>query len=75
MKLFVNDEEKHIEKDALLLHDLLLENGVENPDTVVVQLNGEFVEKGSYRKTYAKENDKVDFLYFVGGGRYERFNY
>ncbi|AEI14258.1 thiamine biosynthesis protein ThiS [Flexistipes sinusarabici DSM 4947] len=75
MKLFVNDEEKHIEKDALLLLDLLLESGVENPDTVVVQLNGEFVEKNSYQKTYVKENDKVDFLYFVGGGIYERFNY
>ncbi len=35
---------------------------------VSVQLNEEFVKKENYDSTAIKENDSVDFLYFMGGG-------
>jgi sulfur carrier protein len=31
-------------------------------------LNGEFVERANYGNASLKENDEVDFLYFMGGG-------
>jgi len=75
MKLFVNEKEKEFEKDAVTLKDLLLQSGVEQPETVVVQLNGEFVNQGKYNEICLKEDDKVDFIYFVGGGANERHNH
>jgi sulfur carrier protein len=36
---------------------------------VTVQINEEFVEREDYDATQLKEGDKVDFLYFMGGGQ------
>ena len=35
---------------------------------VSVQVNEEFAERGDWETTDIKEGDKVDFLYFMGGG-------
>jgi sulfur carrier protein len=35
---------------------------------VSVQLNDEFVDRNNFSSTVLKENDKIDFLYFMGGG-------
>jgi sulfur carrier protein len=43
-------------------------NDVVQPDMVSVQLNGEFVQKDAYSTLALKENDEIDFLYFMGGG-------
>jgi sulfur carrier protein len=43
---------------------------VENPDYVTVTVNDEFVEHDDFEKTTLKENDVVEFLYFMGGGRF-----
>ncbi len=48
---------------------LLALNKVEMPDMVSVQLNGEFVKRENFEATTIKENDEIDFLYFMGGGR------
>ena len=45
---------------------LILE--VENPDYVTVTVNDEFVESTDFATTALKENDVVEFLYFMGGG-------
>ena len=36
---------------------------------VSVQINGEFVDRGDFNSTLVNDNDEVDFLYFMGGGR------
>ena len=41
---------------------------VENPDYVTVTVNDEFVESTDFATTALKENDVIEFLYFMGGG-------
>jgi sulfur carrier protein len=66
-KIFVNGKEQVIDS-PLSVVDLIKKNDVEQPDTVSVQLNGEFVDRLQYSTTIVNDNDEVDFLYFMGGG-------
>lgn len=43
-------------------------NNVEQPEMVSVQVNEEFVDRDEWNSIQLKENDEVDFLYFMGGG-------
>jgi len=67
MKIKVNNKIQELEKE-ISISDLLAKNKVEMPDTVSVQLNGEFVKKENFQNTVVKENDEINFLYFMGGG-------
>ncbi|MDR1242989.1 MAG: sulfur carrier protein ThiS [Deltaproteobacteria bacterium] len=42
---------------------------VATPMYVTVALNDDFVESGGFGSTALKDGDKVEFLYFMGGGR------
>ncbi len=68
MKLKVNGEWQALDKATLTVAELLVLNQVEHPETVSVQLNGQFVESKLYSTTAVRENDEIDFLYFLGGG-------
>lgn len=67
MKLNINGQ-NHIQESEVSLADLLKIHAVKNPDMVSVQLNGEFVDKSEFDRTTVKDNDEIDFLYFMGGG-------
>jgi len=67
MKLKVNGKEKEV-SSVISLEELLKIAKVENPQLVSVQLNGNFVKKEELANTFLKENDEIDFLYFMGGG-------
>ena len=67
MKIKVNNKVQTLEEE-ISLTDLLVKNKVEMPEMVSVQLNGEFVKKEDFKTTAIKEDDEVDFLYFMGGG-------
>jgi len=67
MKIKINGKESVLD-GAISIADLLVKNKVESPDMVSVQLNGEFVKKEEFAKTILKEQDAIDFLYFMGGG-------
>ncbi|HAB60412.1 MAG TPA: thiamine biosynthesis protein ThiS [Lachnospiraceae bacterium] len=43
---------------------------VENPLYVTVSVNEDFVDSKTYDETILKENDSVEFLYFMGGGSF-----
>lgn len=43
---------------------------VENPLYVTVSVNEEFVDSNAFEETVLKENDSVEFLYFMGGGSF-----
>ncbi|SHM11149.1 sulfur carrier protein [Anaerosporobacter mobilis DSM 15930] len=43
---------------------------VENPLYVTVSINEEFVDSKAFEETVLKENDFVEFLYFMGGGSF-----
>lgn len=68
MKIKVNGKEQNFDKDLLSVSELLNLSKVEKPEMVSVQLNGEFVKGEDLEKTNLKENDEVEFLYFMGGG-------
>ena len=68
MKLKINGVEKEFDKEALPVKELLIISQVQSPDMVTVQLNGSFVKNSDFEHTFLKENDEVDFLYFMGGG-------
>lgn len=68
MNLIINGAAEKIERDDLTVAELLTAKKVEAPDMVSVQLNGEFVRRADFERTRLKENDAVDFLYFMGGG-------
>ena len=52
----------------LTLAELIKLNKVFLPEMVTIQVNEDFVEKENYEKIQLKEGDRVDFLYFMGGG-------
>ena len=67
-KIQVNGNEQILETDSVSVLELIKLNKVLNADMVSVQLNGEFVDREVYNSTMLKDNDEVDFLYFMGGG-------
>jgi sulfur carrier protein len=67
MTIRVNGVAQEIE-GGFSVEDLLVRNKVEQPEMVSVQLNGAFVQRNRSGVTALKENDEIDFLYFMGGG-------
>jgi sulfur carrier protein len=68
MKLTINGAESEV-IDNLTVAQLLAVRQVEMPDMVSVELNGEFVDRGVFSSTTLKNGDKVEFMYFMGGGK------
>ena len=69
MKLIVNGKEDNLAED-LAVSQLLIEKNVKMPDMVSVELNGKILKKTDFETTKLKDGDKVEFLYFMGGGRW-----
>ena len=67
MLVTVAGEKKEIEQGTTIAK-LIVDEKVENPDYVTVTVNDEFVESTDFATTALKENDVVEFLYFMGGG-------
>ncbi len=67
-KIYVNGEHKNVNL-PINVTELIKQLLVENPEMVSVQVNEEFAERDEWDDIQLKEGDKVDFLYFMGGGR------
>ena len=67
MKLTVNGKERELE-GKLTVSELLVEQKVKFPDMVSVELNGQILKRDDYASTSLNEGDKLEFLYFMGGG-------
>lgn len=67
MKIVVNGEESSL-SEALTVNKLLVEQNVKMPELVSVEVNGEILKRSDFDSTILKEGDKVEFLYFMGGG-------
>jgi sulfur carrier protein len=67
MQLIVNGKEEMV-PDVLTVTDLLKIRGIETPEMVSVELNSEILSRVDFEKTYLKEKDQVEVLYFMGGG-------
>lgn len=66
-QIIVNDEKQEVTL-PFTLAELIKINKVFQPEMVTIQVNEDFVEREDYEKTQLKEGDRVDFLYFMGGG-------
>jgi sulfur carrier protein len=67
MKLVVNGKESTFNEN-LTVSKLLVEQQVKMPEMVSVELNGEILKRAEFDKKELKDGDKVEFLYFMGGG-------
>jgi sulfur carrier protein len=66
-KIYVNGDAQEVSL-PLNVSELIKLLLVENPEMVSVQVNEEFAEREDWERIQLKEGDKVDFLYFMGGG-------
>ena len=67
MKVTVAGNVKDI-AEGTTLAQLVIDEKVENPEYVTVTVNDEFVENHDLENVVIKENDNIEFLYFMGGG-------
>ncbi len=68
MKLVINGKDVET-SGSQSVTELLKEQKVKWPDMVSVELNGQIIKRDSFSSTTLGEGDKVEFLYFMGGGR------
>ena len=66
-KIYVNGDAQEVNL-PLNVSELIKQLLVENPEMVSVQVNEEFAEREDWDNIQINEGDKVDFLYFMGGG-------
>jgi sulfur carrier protein len=66
-KIYVNGDAQEVNL-SLNVSELIKQSDVQQPDMVSVQVNEEFAEREDWETIQLKEGDKVDFLYFMGGG-------
>ena len=66
-QIYVNGEAQDVSL-PLTVNELIRQQQVETPEMVSVQVNEEFAEREDWESIQLKEGDKVDFLYFMGGG-------
>lgn len=67
MNLVVNGKETNI-TEGLTVSQLLVEESVKMPNMVSVELNGQILRRTEFEQTILEDDDKVEFLYFMGGG-------
>ena len=66
-KIYVNGDAQEVSL-PLNVSELIKQSDVQQPDMVSVQVNEEFAEREGWDSIQISEGDKVDFLYFMGGG-------
>ena len=67
VKIYVNGDAQEVSL-PLNVSELIKQSDVQQPDMVSVQVNEEFAEREDWDSIQISEGDKVDFLYFMGGG-------
>ncbi len=68
MKLTINGQEENLDGRELTVIGLLKLMEVKMPEMVSVQVNGDILKRDRFATTFIKENDRIEFLYFMGGG-------
>src|SRR3989338_400547 len=66
MTIYLNGKKEEIENNINILR--LLEAKKIRPEVVTVELNEKIIEKDRYKNTALKPNDKLEFVYYMGGG-------
>ncbi|MBU0558071.1 MAG: sulfur carrier protein ThiS [Bacteroidetes bacterium] len=67
MIIVINGKSENITKE-ISIEELLKEKKIERPETIVVEINDEVLKRTSYGTTLIRENDRIELIYFMGGG-------
>jgi len=70
MNLKINGENETLDHETITIMELLSLKNVKMPDMVSVELNGDILDRDVFDTTSLKNDDQVEFLYFMGGGEY-----
>jgi sulfur carrier protein len=62
----INGKDRQVSPD-LSVSEVLVELDL-NPALVVVELNGEILDRAAYNGTRVEEKDVLELVHFVGGG-------
>lgn len=68
LNIIINGKKENVEEGMSVLA-LLSSRGI-RPEVVTVELNEEILEKPKYNETILEERDKIEFVYYMGGGGY-----
>ena len=69
MKITLNGEAETIDETNISISQLLTKKDVKMPEMVSVEYNGDILDRDQFDSTIVKENDAIEFLYFMGGGQ------
>ncbi|MCK5289157.1 MAG: sulfur carrier protein ThiS [Candidatus Omnitrophica bacterium] len=64
--IYLNGKKKDID-EGMSVSDLLEANEIK-PEIVVVEINDKIIERGKYKDTILSVQDRVEFVYYMGGG-------
>jgi thiamine biosynthesis protein ThiS len=64
--VIINGKKENVE-EGISVTKLLYSKNI-RPEVVTVELNEEILEKPKYNGTILKEEDKIEFVYYMGGG-------
>ena len=68
MQIQVNGKQETLDKEELSIMDYIKMKG-EEPESVIVEYNGEISDKEDWTEINIQENDKLEILRFMGGGQ------
>ncbi|MBU4342420.1 MAG: cysteine synthase A [Candidatus Omnitrophica bacterium] len=66
MNILINGKKEEL-KDVVTVAKLLEQKKI-RPEVVTVELNDKIIEKSKYNEIQLKDNDRVEFVYYMGGG-------
>jgi len=64
--IYLNGKKRDID-EGRSISDLLEVNEIK-PEIVVVEINDKIIERGKYKDTILIVKDRVEFVYYMGGG-------
>jgi len=68
MKIVINGKEEQLQ-DGINVTELLTSRKI-LPEMVSIELNGEILHRKKFQETQLSEGDKLEFLYYMGGGAF-----
>ena len=71
MNITINGQQETISETTLSITELLKVKNVDMPEMVSVEYNGDILDRDAFGSTIVKDGDKIEFLYFMGGGSQE----
>jgi thiamine biosynthesis protein ThiS len=67
IKILFNGKEEILENE-ISIQELLKKKNI-RPEVVTVELNEKIIDRKDYQISIVKEGDKLELVYFMGGGK------